>query len=320
MSSSLEDSLCDPVTLEVMVNAMSLPCGHSFSQKTIDEWLASKSTCPLCNAATTRESLRPNFAIRGVIESLSSSAPIEPRELAASSGSAPPAPPPVVDAYVESLVLQTVTADDEVMVRRVADMMATAFVQSDDIFVGYCWPNRSPSAVKWFFGVIVDYCAREGKLHVLVDPNGGRIVASALWQHPQAPGESGVSIFSMLKSGLLLSPFVIGIRSTARVLKSLRSTEETHELTMGAVPHWSLYSVAVADGLRCRGIGSRLMAPVCASADKTGHACYVDTATPRTEAFFERLGFVATSKLCGLKDGVPPFTVLVRQPTEQKNV
>lgn len=200
---------------------------------------------------------------------------------------------------------------------RVANLMASSFIQSDDIFVGYCWPDRSPTAVGWFFSMICDYCAREGRIFAVCD-GAGRLIGAALWQHPQQPGESGVSIFSMLKSGLALAPFVIGIRSTARVLKSLGSTERSHVETMGDAPHWSLYSLAVAPEVRCRGAGSKLLRPVLEAADRAQVSAYVDTATPRTEAFFTRLGFESKARLQGLKDGVPPFTVMVRNAAAPK--
>jgi ribosomal protein S18 acetylase RimI-like enzyme len=332
---SLEDSVTDSISMEVMENAMSLPCGHSFSQTTIEAWLDSgKKTCPLCNATVSRTDVRPNYALRNVIESMTSSKPeallgsVAMSSAAAASTSTPslpavaavaavavPAPavvPLIADPFLGSLILHTVSIRDGPLVTKVADMMGVAFINSDDVFVRYCWPDRNPSAVKWFFSMICDYCAREGRIFALSDGNS-RVIAAALWQPPQPPGEAGVSIFSMLRSGLAMAPFAIGIRSTARVLKSLKSTEEKHECTMGYRSHWSLYSVAVEQQFRCRKVGSRLLEPVLQLADDKQHECFVDTATPRSEAFFERLGFEATAKLCGLKDGVPPFTVLVRK-------
>lgn len=332
--SAIDDSICDPISMEIMVDAMSLPCGHSFAKTTIEEWLATHNTCPLCNAALTLADIRPNFGLRAVIDAVAAvrssaaaaadvaAAPAAPAPavaeapvaVAAASSSSPAVVAPIaVDPWLDSVTVLRVQKSDAALIERVANLLATSFIHSDDVFVGYCWPDRSPTAVGWFFAMICDYCSREGRIFAVCD-GGGRLIGAALWQHPQLPGESGVSIFSMLKSGLALAPFVIGIRSTARVLKSLGSTERSHIDAMGDAPHWSLYTLAVLPDVRSRGAGSKLMRPVLDAADRANMSAYVDTATPRTEAFFTRLGFDTKARLQGLKDGVPPFTVMVRPP------
>lgn len=322
---TIHDSVTDPISFEPMVDAVSLPCGHSFSQSTISEWLLSHSQCPLCNAPAKIDDARPNFALRAVVDAIQSAPPPPPiapspavvvpspapLPTLASSALAPLVPPAAKDAFLDSFEVREIRPPECSLV---ANVLAQSFSESDDIFCGYVWPDRSVDSMRWFFGVIADYCVRDGRAWAIFAPNGA-LVGAALWQSPQLPGEAGVSIMSMIKSGLLLSPFIMGIRPTARTLKSLGSTERSHLEEMGEAPHWSLYTCAVLPRLRNRGVGTKLLAPVLADADAAGVPVYVDTATPRNEKFFERSGFVTKRKLCGLKDGVPPFSVLVRPPT-----
>jgi GNAT superfamily N-acetyltransferase len=327
---SIHDSVNDPISFEPMHDAMSLPCGHSFAHSTITEWLSTHSTCPLCNAPVTLADARPNFALRAVVDAIHSQqsavpSPVVPSPAvpspavsspAVSSSSVVASLPMVAsvaaapNAFLDAVQVREINANECEMV---ASVLAKSFAESDDIFCGYVWPDRSVDTMKWFFGVIADYCVREGRAWAAFAPSGA-MIATALWQSPQLPGEAGVSVLSMVKSGLLLSPFIMGIRATARTLKSLGSTERTHLDLMGDKPHWSLYTIASVASFRSRGVGTKLLAPVLADADAAGVPVYVDTATPRTEAFFERSGFVSKRKLCGLKDGVPPFTAMVRAP------
>lgn len=288
---SIQESLNDPISFEPMVDAVSLPCGHSFSQSTISAWLLTHSKCPLCNSPAKADDARPNFALRAVVDAIQQSAPppvASPSALLVSSpvplptlASSAVAPAPPLDPFLDSLEVREIHPPECPLV---ANVLAQSFSESDDIFCGYVWPDRSVDSMRWFFGVIADYCVRDGRAWAIFAPNGA-IVGAALWQSPQLPGEAGVSIMSMIKSGLLLSPFIMGIRPTARTLKSLGSTERSHLEEMGDDPHWSLYTCAVLPRFRNRGVGTKLLAPVLADADAANVPAYVDTATPRNEKF-----------------------------------
>eukprot|EP01098_Paradermamoeba_levis_P007945 TRINITY_DN3309_c0_g3_i4.p1 TRINITY_DN3309_c0_g3~~TRINITY_DN3309_c0_g3_i4.p1 ORF type:complete len:205 (-),score=40.55 TRINITY_DN3309_c0_g3_i4:803-1417(-) len=58
----------DPITFEVMEDAVSTPYGHSFSQKIITRWLENRPTCPLTNKPLHVGQLVPNFSLRNAIE------------------------------------------------------------------------------------------------------------------------------------------------------------------------------------------------------------------------------------------------------------
>ena len=56
-------------------------------------------------------------------------------------------------------------------------------------------------------------------------------------------------------------------------------------------PHSHLGPVAVDEGLKGRGIGSRLMEAYCRHVDEANLAAYLETETPRNVRFYERFGF-----------------------------
>ena len=54
---------------------------------------------------------------------------------------------------------------------------------------------------------------------------------------------------------------------------------------------WYLSILGVSPAAQGRGLGARLLAPTLAEADAAGVPCYLETFTPRSVAFYERLGF-----------------------------
>jgi ribosomal protein S18 acetylase RimI-like enzyme len=65
------------------------------------------------------------------------------------------------------------------------------------------------------------------------------------------------------------------------------------EIHKSAVPgaHWYLWALAVEPGCQGQGIGSRLLRPVLARADKEGLSCYLETHAERNVAFYQKWGF-----------------------------
>lgn len=54
---------------------------------------------------------------------------------------------------------------------------------------------------------------------------------------------------------------------------------------------WYLSILGISPTAQGRGLGARLLAPTLAEADAAGVPCFLETFTPRSVAFYERLGF-----------------------------
>lgn len=57
------------LNIELMNEPMTISqCGHTFQKKTLCEYLAKKSECPLCRVVTNSGSLVPNYQLKNVID------------------------------------------------------------------------------------------------------------------------------------------------------------------------------------------------------------------------------------------------------------
>jgi ribosomal protein S18 acetylase RimI-like enzyme len=79
-------------------------------------------------------------------------------------------------------------------------------------------------------------------------------------------------------------------------------------------PHWYLESVGVEPERQARGVGSRLLEPVLAIADRAREPCYLETAGERTVAWYRRLGFEVRQSGVRCLPGGPPTWTMLRQP------
>lgn len=77
-------------------------------------------------------------------------------------------------------------------------------------------------------------------------------------------------------------------------------------------PHWYLEHVAVAEGLRGRGIGKVLVQFGCDAADRSGDPAFLVTSKERNVRFYERFGFRVMDVAAG-PPGVPDMWFMLRE-------
>jgi GNAT superfamily N-acetyltransferase len=79
-----------------------------------------------------------------------------------------------------------------------------------------------------------------------------------------------------------------------------RGHENYHRIVGFMGPHataavpahaWYLSILGISPAMQGWGLGARLLAPTLAEADAAGVPCYLETFTPRSIAFYERMGF-----------------------------
>jgi hypothetical protein len=66
-SDGFESVFEDPISFEIMDKAVMTPCGHSFSESTIVDWLQHSNCCPLCNRSLSLREISPNYKLREAI-------------------------------------------------------------------------------------------------------------------------------------------------------------------------------------------------------------------------------------------------------------
>ncbi|KAH3756580.1 hypothetical protein Pelo_11608 [Pelomyxa schiedti] len=84
----------DPISLDIMVEAVSTSCGHSFSAVTIAGWLKNHNTCPSCNHPLKATDVAPNYTLRATIASYQASCKAAQEQAAKKVALAPPSHSP----------------------------------------------------------------------------------------------------------------------------------------------------------------------------------------------------------------------------------
>lgn len=153
----------------------------------------------------------------------------------------------------------------------------------------------------WFMGKALAYGMRYGEVVCNDDAS-----ALAVWL---PPGATELTPPRMLRVGMGLLPFKLGLRGAGRFMKALSITDKYHKEVKG--PHWYLVALATAPERQGQGLGSQLVEFGTAKADAAGVPRYLETATESNVAFYTKRGFEVTGQgeFHGFK-----FYAMVRQP------
>lgn len=175
---------------------------------------------------------------------------------------------------------------------------------------------RTDPQVRWWFPDDDTYEAGAGAFFgVLLDT---RIDGGEVWV---VDGLGAVSMW-IPPGGNLLGPDVVEARY-ADVLADLpgpapariAETDQLVDKLLPDGPHWYLGVLASRQELRGRGLGSAVMRPVFAAADRAGLPVVLETSTPANVDFYIRRGFsVVAARTAGGPDG-PVLRVMVREPS-----
>lgn len=137
-----------------------------------------------------------------------------------------------------------------------------------------------------YFGYSMDEAARTGRCLVPDDPTLG----AAAWLLPRADDVDAAE--SAAKQAFLegaLGPR--GLDNYHRIVDFM-SARAPAVVPPGA---WYLSILGVSPAAQGRGIGARLLAPTLAEADAAGAPCFLETFTPPSVGFYERLGFCSAA-------------------------
>ncbi|MDJ0569484.1 MAG: GNAT family N-acetyltransferase [Pleurocapsa sp. MO_192.B19] len=185
---------------------------------------------------------------------------------------------------------------------RAADLLAEAFY--DNPLHVYIFPNPANrlKAIRWMLrgNLNNNLNSRKniiGQSFALVESNSPevrKIKAMAFWNPPH--GDS-VSLFSMVKEGLLTMPIRFGWGSFSRLFEVIEKIGIVKKQALDDTPAWYLNNMVVAPDLRRTGIGSKLLTQQLESVvNPSGFPAILVTQREANVRFYKRLGFNVVAK------------------------
>jgi ribosomal protein S18 acetylase RimI-like enzyme len=187
-----------------------------------------------------------------------------------------------------------------------ARALARAFMEDPAYTLILPDSGKREQVLQRLFGAVIGYSLVYGLVHTTLALEG-----AACWL---SPGNTEVTLWRVLRTGLGLQRAVASFSPQARrgFMAALAYMDEIHQREVPG-PHWYLWGLGVEPARQGQGIGSRLIAPVLAQADRQGLPCYLETETENNMAFYEKQGFHVVS------DGLVPgqslrIWTLLREP------
>jgi len=150
------------------------------------------------------------------------------------------------------------------------------------ICVGYRETSRRRAALAEYFNYSIQEGSTIGRCVHLADPRLG----VAVWLLPQSVEvkvRSRTNKRAFLESALTAE----GCRNYYQVVEFMSAKSKS------LVDHcsWYLSIIAVDPAVQGRGLGRKLLESTIAEADRCSATCYLETFTPRSISFYNRLGF-----------------------------
>jgi GNAT superfamily N-acetyltransferase len=167
-------------------------------------------------------------------------------------------------------------------------------------------PERRVVALRVFFTATVRDALAAGRVEAAVA--GGRLLGVAVWLPPGAfPWSAGRQ--------LKITPEMLRILAAApRRFPTFARLGAASARLHPRDPHWNLETMGIVPEAQGRGVGTRLVAPGLARADRDGLACYLTTARRENLRFYGRLGFEVEHELLPLGPGGPTLWGMRRPP------
>lgn len=155
----------------------------------------------------------------------------------------------------------------------------------DDPLMTYILPDEESRAAKldWFMRAGANYGRLYGEVHTTPESLDG----AACWL---PPGEGEMSPLRMMRAGLLLAPFKLGLSAFGRFMSVMNHMEELHKRDMPE-DHWYLMLLGVDATKQGQGIGGSIVAPILGRADAGGLPCYLETMKEINVSFYTKHGF-----------------------------
>ena len=199
---------------------------------------------------------------------------------------------------------KTVLSLSSSQIPQAAGVLARAFYA--DPFFTFALPDETRRAqiLPWFYKKFLAYAQRYGKVYATASLEG-----VAIWLGPHKPS---LAFPGILLSGLWQFPFKLRWSGLRRSLLLSNYADRLHAAAIRD-PHWYLSELAVEPALQGQGVGSALLQPILALADRQAQCCYLETNNEKNPPFYERHGFAVVSQGYA-SPAAPPTWAMLRRP------
>ena len=185
-----------------------------------------------------------------------------------------------------------------------ASLVLTEAFSEDPIFM-YIFKGKEKYLKQspWLFATWIKWAMKFGCAWMTEDGNAVILL--------RAPGKSEMSFISMVRAGMLPTPFKIGFGTFRRFYFGIVKTlDQKHEEVMGTRPHW--YGWMVGTKLSHRGHGRILINHCSRLADEYGLPIFLETASKRNVRLYGFKNCIVADKLF-FSDGGFSLYFLVRE-------
>lgn len=187
--------------------------------------------------------------------------------------------------------------------RQVARLLARSFQYQPHFVDLFPDPRVRAHALPHVFAAL----CRDALGHARIDlaTHDGELAGVAVWYPPWSYPLTASRQLAALPAITRLA--LAAPRSLRRVMRFQSTAARLHP----DQPYSYLAAVGVDPTAQGAGIGTRLLESGLAQADTAGHACYLETHTPRLVAWYHDLGFtVRHDEVAFTPDGPPNWTML----------
>lgn len=194
---------------------------------------------------------------------------------------------------------------DPRQINKASEVLAASFF--DYPMFSFYFPDaqRRIRYLPWYFKKILNTAMRYGSVHTTPEVSG------VIFTLP--PGHTKISMWEYIRSGFLLTPFVLVFRNYQRSMECEDFVGLTQIELMKNRPHYYLWGLAVDPRHKAHGVGTALMQPLLTQADVQRMPIYLETHDEKNVRYYQNFGFNLIYTICIPKYQLP-FWCMLREP------
>jgi len=195
----------------------------------------------------------------------------------------------------------------------IAEVLTKAFVDDPIFRFIFQSPEAYAKSAPWLFASWTSWAIRYGRAWMSEDGNAVVLMRS--------PEHSGMSLWSMIRAGMLPTPWKLGWPAFRRFyFRIVTVLDKQHAQIIGDRPHWYGWMIGVKDP--GKGMGRSVLNYCSDLADTMGLPIFLETATPSNldlyqAKFFEIQDTVKISEECSIYFMVRPAQAKAKQDLNQ---